>query len=91
MGRIRTGPASFKGRRSPTRRRSQCVLVKICSSTWDLASERRCWINRRYIQDICGHIALRAIYKMERIYMKTSVRRYKTIALSLLKKDELEE
>ena len=34
MGRKRTGPASFKGRRSRTRGRSQCVLVKIWRRTF---------------------------------------------------------
>ena len=32
---VRTGPTSFKGRRSRTRGRSQCVLVKIWRSTWN--------------------------------------------------------
>ena len=34
MGRVRARPASFKGRRSRTRGRSQCVLVKIWRSAW---------------------------------------------------------
>ena len=33
-GRTRARPASFKGRRSRTRGRSQCVFVKIWRSTW---------------------------------------------------------
>ena len=34
-GRTCARPASFKGRRYRTRRRSQCVLVKIWRSTWN--------------------------------------------------------
>ena len=34
-GRIRARPASFKGRRSGTRGRSQCVPMKIWRSTWN--------------------------------------------------------
>ena len=46
-------PTSFKGQRSRTRGRSQCVLVKIWRSIYTehlfgLASRCRCYINRRY-------------------------------------------
>ena len=61
-GRTRGRPTSFKGRRSRTRGRSQCVLVKIWRSTWNtyLSSVWMSLLDKQEVQDICGHTALHA-------------------------------
>ena len=47
-------------------------------------------LDKQEVQDICGYTALRA-KKWSRFICKRAVRRYDTIALGLLKKEELEE